>query len=248
MSATSIEMAKPKAGMQHASGVSRETPGSAGKETVSRENGGGGLEMNINPLLANAKSRKIASRMSSTSAPAQQPPQGMNCRPQFLRTEFSPSPITVMLRCSESAVSRSNFRCRSRPIRPPSPSQSIPARTQSGPSPNAGIPSPRSARKFQRSAPCLCRAGRRARINSSAAAPSLTASRSILLRTTHTGTAPLAEFVRAAHRPATAPGPLPPRAPARVARPPAPPDRRSREYRRCRSPSPDSRRDRAALR
>ena len=53
---------------------------------------------------------------------------------------------------------------------------------------------------------------------------------------------------RRTRRRATARDPPPLPAPAPGARPPARRDRRSRECRRCRSPSPDSRRDRAAPR
>ena len=74
-------------------------------------------------------------------------------------------------------------------------------------------------------------------------------SRSILLRTSQTGAAPSCiDFLRSPHPRATARDRLPRRGPGRDARPPARPDRRSRECRRCRSPSPDSRRDRAAPR
>ena len=53
--------------------------------------------------------------------PAEQPSQRIRRRPQILGRQFLALPITAMLRRSESAVCSSNFRCRSRLIRPPSP-------------------------------------------------------------------------------------------------------------------------------
>ena len=151
-----------------------------------------------------------------------------------------------MLRCSEAAVCCSNFRCRSRPIRPPSSdAEIILARTPTSAGDQFRDPVAPARRNPELGSPPKSRPA----ALSPGTAPARLASRSILLRTIHTGAPPsVRHLVVLRIDSSTAPGRPPPRAPSPGARLPARPDRRSRESRRCRSPSPDSRRDRAAPR
>ena len=188
-------------------------------------------------------SRKITSRISSTSTRPSSRPKANGSRPQFLGGQF------LALLDHYAALQRTRpfpaaiAAAASRPIRPPSPDpkksprksdqrrRSIPRsrrhvlpKSESRPHPSSreiAVPAP-AARRPHRDRSCCA-----------PSKPALLPCRLALVR------------IRA-HRSATTPDRLPPRARWRDARLPAPPDRRSRECRQYRSPSPDSHRDQAA--
>src|SRR3981081_3245337 len=143
------------------------------------------------------KSRKITSRISSTSTRHSSRPTESPRILRFSAASSSPSPIASMLRSSEAAVCCSNFRCRSRLIRPPSPEPKQSPANAIKAAINCWIPSPRlaeiltsavrqPARKTLPGCPELAE---------SILGPALSGpSRSILLRTVHTGTPPWGRF------------------------------------------------------
>ena len=76
--------------------------------------------MNVELLLSYTKLPEDLVEDVFDIDPPKQPPERLSRRAQILRDELLALPAASMLRCSEAAVSRSNVRCRSRLISPPS--------------------------------------------------------------------------------------------------------------------------------